>query len=477
MSENVTQELAITAFGEVQVAALTPIVQITAQYGLRQDVVTAALAGTTTTQDSKFVVSTGTFQSAVAAILSSKQATYRAGQGLLTRFTALFQDGVINNTQLAGFITSESSFGFGYNGIDFGILHARGGSLELQELQITTPASGSENATVTIDGNPFTVPLTVGVVGHNAYEISESLNAQVPGYDFSSTEDIVTCLANISDFGAGAFTFSSATAVGVFTEIEPGVVMTETWINKADWNVNPDIVINPALGNVYQVQLQYLGFGGIRFFVENPETAQFELVHIIKYANTSTLTSVKNPIFRIGWAVRNTGNTINVTTQGASASAFVEGDIVFDGRQSGTCHTATGVGITGTNILAIKNRLSFNGTANRADIIPTVLNIATDTTKTAIYEVVLNPTVASGSSLIFKSKGISELAEIAIDQVEITGGDVIACFNIKAQGSFAAELEKAVSFIFPGDIISIVAKVSSGAAAEMDASLVWRDDL
>lgn len=474
---NKQQEFATTAFGETSVSQAEPILQITAQYGLLDDVLTAALGGSATAQDSKFVVSSGTGANNVATIVSAKQATYRAGQGLLTRFTALFQDGVVDNTQIAGFITSESAFAFGYNGAEFGILHARNGALEIQELQMTTPASGSENATVTIDGNPFTVALTVGSVQHNAYEISASLNAQVSGYDFSSTDDVVTCLANLSDFGAGAFTFSSATAAGAFTEIQSGLVMDEIWVNKADWNIKPDININPALGNVYQVQLQYLGFGGIRFFVEDPETAKLELVHIIKYANTEVVPSVKNPIFRMGWAVRNTGNTTDITIQGSSGAVFVEGKIVLDGRQSGFCHEALSVGTTRTNILAIKNRLSFNGTANRADLIPISLNMATDTTKTALYEIVLNPVIATGESLIFESTGTDKLAEIAKDQSEVIGGEVLACFNVKASGSFSEELFSAISAIFPGDIIAVVARVTSGSSATMDASLISKDDL
>lgn len=477
MSENVTQELATTAFGEAQVAELNAILQITAQYGLRGDVLVAVLGGTAESIDSKFSVSTGTGPNNVAAIVSSREATYRAGQGLLCRFTALFTKDVPDNTQQAGFITSESGFTFGFNGTEFGISHSKGGELELQDLQVTS--SGVGDVAVTIDGVAYTVALTSGSVQHNAYEIAASLDDQVPGYRFSSTNDTVVCLAQLPDFGAGAFSYNGlgSGSAASFTEIQNGTIMIDTWTPKAEWNVNPDIDIDPSLGNVYQIQLQYLGFGGIKFFIENPDTANFELVHIIKFSNTSLTPSVKNPIFRMGWAVRNTGNTSNVVVQGASGAIFVEGDIFFDGSQRGFCTTATSIGQTRTNVLAIKNRLSFNGTANRAELLPRALNLATDTAKTAIYEVIVNPVVASGSSLIFESQGTTELAEIATDNVVITGGQVLACFNIKAQGSFSSDLENALTSIPPGMVVSITARVTSGAAADMDASITYQDDL
>jgi len=127
--------------------------------------------------------------------------------------------------------------------------------------------------------------------------------------------------------------------------------------------------------------------------------------------------------------------------------------------------------------LAIKNRLSFNDTANRAELLPRFMNVATDTTKTAVYEVIVEPIVAAGDSLNFQSQGSAELAEIAIDQAEIIGGEVLACFNVKAQGSFSNDLENALTSILPGQIVAITAKVTSGSSADMDASITWQDDL
>jgi hypothetical protein len=142
MSNNVSQDLMLTAFGEQAVAMDTPVMQVTAQYGLLSEVLTANIGGTTTASDSNFVASTGTGANNVSAIVTTRQAQYKAGQGLKAKFTAFFTAGKANSTQQAGFINSEAAFAFGYNGTEFGILHARDGELENQALTITTPAGG-----------------------------------------------------------------------------------------------------------------------------------------------------------------------------------------------------------------------------------------------------------------------------------------------------------------------------------------------
>lgn len=474
------QVLQTTAFGELLTAAPKPVVQITAQYGLLDDVLPVALGGTTSTIDSKFSVSSGVGSSNVAAIVSSREAQYKAGQGLACRITALFTQGVASNTQQAGFITSESSFSFGFNGTEFGILHAKDGELEYQELTVTSGATSANDATVTVDGVAYTVPLTIGTTNKSAFEIATSLDAQVPGYNFTSDNGVVFALAQLPDFGVGAFTYSAGAtgSAAAWVQIKNGALPAEAWVKKADWNVNPNIDIDPTKGNVYQIQLQYLGFGGIKFYIENPDTANYELVHIIKYANSATVPSVSNPIFRVGWAVRNTGNTTDVTIQGASAAAFVEGEVVYDGATKGSCTTTIGVSTATENVLSLRNRLAFNGTTNRAEIIPLLISLATDTSKSAVFDILMEPEVNAGDFLDwqFFNEPLS-LMELATNKVDIIGGVPVACFIVKASSSLVIDMQKILQAHPPGAAFSIAARVTSGAASDMDVSATWKEDL
>lgn len=465
-----------SAFGDLATVQPDPIIQITAQYGIRDNVISANLGGSTSEVGSNFVISTGTGANNVGALVSRMQAAYRAGQGIMCRYTALFTEGVADSTQLTGLLNSEAGFGFGYNGTDYGIFFARDGGLEYQRLQITSAALAPENATVTIDGTPFIIPITATTVEQNAFEIATYLDANNPAYAFASRGDVVECLGTLPDLGGGAFTFSSATATGVFTDISSGLAPVETWIPKAEWNVNNSIDIDPTKGNVYQVQLQYLGYGGIKFFVEDPVTAIFELVHIIRYANTSERPIVTNPIFRVGWGARNTGNTSDVVIKGASAAVFNEGEVVITGEKTGIGLTKAGIGTTLTNILTIRNRITLDNLPNRADIYLLGASFGTDTTKTGSFAIIRNPEVVTGGFLDFTLNNPDRLAELAVNDVEIVGGETIAIFNVKS-GQIYGDSLKFASPLLPGDVLCIAAKVTSGSASEFDTSISWQDDL
>lgn len=477
MSNNVQiepQKLPLTAYDQLLISDSYPVMQITGHYGILDDVLSISLGGTTTTSNSNFIASTGNGPNNVAAIVSNREIQYRAGQGIRCEISAIFTQGVQNSSQNAGFITSESAFGFGYNGEDFGIVHAQGGDLESQELTITTGASGAESASVDVDGVNYSVPLTSGTVEQNAYQIATYLDDIDPRYNFTSVGAVVYCLAQLPDFGGGLFSFSSTTSAGSWVQIKSGTTPIETWVNQADWN-GELVNIDPTKGNVYQIQAQYLGYGGIFFWVKDPLTSRFVLVHTIHYESTATIPSVSNPIFRIGWGCRNKGNTSDIQVKGASAGAFNEGVVRYDGRPKGICQENLSVGAAFKNILSFRNRLTFNNEANRAEIIPLFLSLSTDTTKTAVFEILINPTVAG--ELLFSRYDPNSLMETANDDVLITGGSVISCFDVSSTGALLVEIDKIIEAMLPGDIYCIAAKVTSGANSEMDAALTWKEDL
>lgn len=465
-----------SSFGELAIFQPTPLLQVSAQYGILDDILVANIGGTTTTEDSNFIASTGTGINNVSAIISAREAQYKPGQGLSCRLTAIFSEGKPNSTQQAGFITSESAFAFGYNGDEFGILFARDGELEIQELVITSGAGGSENASVTVDGQLVSVPITSGTPEHNAYEIAVGLSNLAPAYRYTSVNSSVFALARVPDQGAGVFDFSSSSAVASWTEIKNGTIPTEVWVKKSDWNVKPNIKINPQLGNVYQVQIQYLGYGGIAFSVEDPTTSKLEVVHVIHYASTSVTPTVPNPIFRVGWACRNTGNDTDIVVKGASAAAFVEGAVVYDGRPKALCASQT-VGTTKTNVITFRNRGVFGDKANRSEIIPVIASLSSDATKTAFFELIEEPVLNAGDSLQFVRFEENSLMEYAQDSVEIVDGKVIGCFNVRSSQSVSVDINKILTSMRPGVSYCVACRITSGSASEMDLSFTWREDL
>lgn len=477
---NKKQEFSKTAFGELKVESMTPITQITAQYGLLTNVLTVtdnAASGSNSIVDNKFTMDSGASPDGLASVLTLRQLAYRAGQGAMARFTTVFSAGVADNTQAAGLITAENSFAFAYIGTTFGILHAHNGEDELQELTLTA-AGGSENVTVTINGNPYIVALSgIGTVQGDAFEISESLNAQVINYMFTSNDNQVVIQSSLPG-SQGSFSYSSAgSSVGSMIQIVAGVVGINDFTPQASWNRDTMAALDPTMGNVYQIQFQYLGFGAIDFYVEDGPTGEFVLVHKIEFANTHTTPSVSNPTFRIGWLTSNSGTNTSVRIQGSSAGAFIEGMIFRDTPPRSASNEQLNVGTGLTNIQAIRNRISFGGKVNRAEIFPILISASSQTNKAAFFKIILNPTFAAPVTFTYIDKENS-IAEIANDAVGVSGGQEIGSVTVTNNGSIVLRFnEGQTTAIYPGTTLCLAAQMSSGASSDCQSTATWQEDL
>lgn len=151
-----------------------------------------------------------------------------------------------------------------------------------------------------------------------------------------------------------------------------------TWIPQASWNVdtclgtggatNPSgISLNPTYGNVFQIKYQYLGYGGIYFYIENTTTGQFEPVHVIRYANTTQLRSLDIPSLNLIWRAVNTLNQTNIVVGSASGALFLEGDRRLLGPRYGFDNYKTSIS-TETSIFTLRNATTYNGKLNTSKI-------------------------------------------------------------------------------------------------------------
>lgn len=472
-----------TAFGEVKVESVTPITQISGQYGLLTNVLTVTdteFSGTNYIEDNKFTCESGVDTDGLASITTLRQLSYRAGQGAMCRLTIVFDSPVADNVQAGGFITAENSFTFAYVGTNFGILHAYDGMDELQELTLTNSA-GSESATVTIDGTPYIVPLTgTGTVQGDAFEIAVSLNAQVPNYTFTSNDNQVAAQA-LLPAPQGGFAYTSAgSSAGSWDQLIAGMEATQDFIPQAFWNGDPLEGLNPQMGNVYQIQFQYLGFGAISFFIEDSDTGAFVMVHQIKFANNNTTPSVSNPTFRVGWLSSNSGNTTSIKVQGSSAGAFIEGTVLRDTPPRSSSNDQLAIDGNLTNILSFRNRISFGGKVNRAEIFPNLVSGSSQTNKAAIFKIILNPTYSEPVTFHYEDKS-SSIAETTMDKVEITGGREIGSMTVTSSGGSQVirfnQSGDQPTAIFPGTTVCLAAEVLSGQSADCQGAATWTEDL
>lgn len=465
-----------TAFGEMSTAELTPVIQISAQYGNESDLnIIEGDGGNHVIEDSLYKISSGTNPLGLASLNGKKQATYKPGQGLIGRLSAKFDTPQPATLQAAGLITSEDSFAFGYFGEDFGILRAYGGVVEAQELDIT--ASGSGTLTFVINGIGYGVPITSGTAEHNAWEIAEYFRANpAEQYIITSNENTVFLMNRVPG-PQGLFTFTGGgTFSGAFTQIESGVDINIDLIPQSSFNQDKINWINPQKGNIYEIQFSYLGFSGIQFYVKDPVSNTNTLVHIFEYANENDIPIVRNPTFRIGWIARNLGNGTNVTVSGASAMTAIQGKIINDNLPRAIEKTANSIGQNQTSLITIRNRFHFGGIINRASIQPLLMSLSTDDARGAYFRITAAPIFAGDMNFQYLDKENS-IVEYSTDEQEISGGRFIASFSVTRESPLTISSNDFKFRVEPDEYIVISAAVKSGNAEEMDASIIFIEDL
>lgn len=492
MSYNPAQSFEKGAFGELMIAKKTPIIQAAAQYGLGSKTRTlsngtGASAGAS---DNLFFATSGTTTGTFASVFSKRSLSYKAGEGLLGLFTAMFDAAVDGQTQFAGLINATDALAFAYyddgSGAEFGVLHRKDGQQEIQELQVTGTAGGAENATVTVDGTGYTVPLTAGTVQLNAKEIADSLNSQVPLWDFQQIDDTVVSRSLLSEDATGSFAFTSATATATWTKIIDGNAVTEIWYPQSSWNGEDpsqwatlegvDLPFDPEKLNVYKIQTQYLGGGDIFCYIEEPGSGEFKLVHTIEYANQNTTTSFQNPSFRIGWSAGTRTGTTSQTIQGASYGLFVEGERIFTEEARSQFNSKTGLGASLTNILTIQSREVFGAKVNLAAVIPQVVTAETDSTKGAVVQVVKNAVL--GGTTNYQYMDVDESIVIYdFSGTTVTNGQAVATFVLGPTGEKEIDLSKYNIELLPGETLTIGIAKLGGGTHDVSGSIVWQEDL
>ena len=467
-----------SAFGEVINTSNMPIIQLDFTHIVPPRTEITEVNGGTAVRnpvEGTMVVSTGTNVSGLAAFVSSRTLVYRAGQGNMVRFSAKFTTAVPQSRQSAGAQSPTDGFTFSYEGTVFGINYRRGGDVELRELQITTLATGAETATVTTNGNAYSVSLTgVGTLVGDANEIADSLNAQDPLGIYQQVGDTVLYQAAFPD-PQTVFAFSSASAVAAWTTTTTGVDITETFIPQSTWNMNKKSDLDPTKFNVYQIQYQFLGSGAIEFFIEDSDTGQFVLVHRIKFANTSTVPSLKNPNLPLAIFVISEGSTTNLSVETVSMAAFRQGEFLNSGQAAGLVGSVTATA-TEQSVFTIKVRDEVGGRLLLGELTFNSVVANTDSNKGAIFNLLLGATVNGVQDFAYHDKDAS-MVLVDNTQATVTGGVLIGVVDVGGEGSANFLFDNPKGFLLPNETLTITARVISGAAATCGAFVSWSEGI
>lgn len=465
----------LTPSGAVNVSENTPVVQMVSTYGIpKKSEEFIVLDGTITTDDRGFVMSTGTTAFSFAVLRSRRPLIYRGVEGVRIEIAAMFSTGIANSTQRAGGFSVSDAVHFGYDGTSFGTLHSFDGAVEVQTLTLTVAASGAETATITLDGTGYSVSLTSGSLEHNAFEIMEDLNVQaVADWIFVQNGATVVAEANRAVDKTGAFTFSSTgTAAGAFVETNQGTAQTVNWTAQTNWSEGIFTGFDPTKTNVYVITYCN-GYGNIQYWIQNPTTSFFDLVHTLPQNNVGTRALFENPSLNVGWVVGSFGSTTDLIVSGSEASLNIQGKNILTttGESQGNIKS---IATTETNILTIRNRTVFGGVQSKAELIPIEVTLSNTGIKEATFNIRINATIGGETDFTYQNFDES-IAEFDTAGTTVAGGDLI--YTAVVVVGEIISLVKIIDALEPNETITISGQFASGGANDLGATLIWKPNL
>jgi hypothetical protein len=277
----------------------------------------------------------------------------------------------------------------------------------------------------------------------------------------------------------------------------------DTWIPQASWNIDPMMggltsgsgqILDPTKLNVYQVKFQYLGGGNMFFYVLNGITGRFDLVHLIRNANTATQTNFKNPSMNMLWTTYNSASSTAVCkVSGGSCAMFVEGMRIFLGPLiSEDAYLTATPNLTLTSVLAIRNATTFNGIPNRAFLHLRSVSVAINGGSTAtivvlrilrnytsgpvIFAPLQGTTADNGVTITSGQSCSSSNVTGPTNYVTVSGGTQIFSTVVSATSLAVIDLTPYEISIFPGDKISFAAFGTANTPL-VGLSAVWNEDI
>jgi len=492
----------ILPFGSVHTEKLTPIFQTDAVYGINAGQVLAetSLSGVATAVDSVFVVSTGVTQFSQGVILGRKRLRYRAGQGVVGRFAGRFTTPVPYSYQIAGFGHAEDGVYFGYADVlgetpEFGILYVNRGVRETRTLTVTTGATVSGNVTITLNSVPYTIAVTnASNIQRTVWEISIGVYAGWDAYPTGATVVFVRKSAGAAD-GTYSFAAGATGAAATIAQTKAGVASTDLFIPQSEWNGDKldgtgasGITIDPTKGNVFQIGIQYLGFGTITFKVEvaaeDGNNADYVVVHTLRLPNTLLTTSFGNPSFPFTMAAYSAGSTTDLAVRVGSFAGFVEGEKVLHGNRFTYVNSLTTVGATNYQALfTIMNARYYAGRSNQAVINILSVTGALKHTSPCIYYLIRGGALAGNPNFITLSPNSCSVYDTAATTVTFSSGDqLLWTGHLGDTGELdhhfggTSELNMEEITLQPGQWITLAARAVTGTPSFVTGSINTRED-
>lgn len=252
-----------------------------------------------------------------------------------------------------------------------------------------------------------------------------------------------------------------------------------TGISQLNWN--------QKLGSPVKIEYPYLGFGDIKFFIQNPDDSSWILCHTIQYANTVNTTQVGNPSLSFYGQALNDGNATNITMYCGSVGVFLSGKRSFIGSPKWATDSNKSSITSEINLLTLKNATSYNGINNRGLVrINSVSFSSSAASGIAILRfkinstlggtpsfTTINGTTANGGATITSGNSI---VSYDVAGTTVTGGTYIHSFTCdNPNSSGIINLIPFEIFLAPGETLTISG--FSTISSTMSVAINWSEDI
>lgn len=249
-----------------------------------------------------------------------------------------------------------------------------------------------------------------------------------------------------------------------------------TWIPQSAWNGAAVVDgFDPTKLNVYQIDFQWLGGGAIRFGIENVANGAIEVVHTIRYAGTSIITTMHNPTLGMLAGVANAGNTTNLTGKTPSFGMAVEAPETAFALPGCFSNQKSGVGATEVPVFSIWNKDTFAGVANKVRIHARSMSFAT--TKDVQVRLIVRPTLTGGVPTWVDFSALTSPVATNTDRTGYTAGTGRPSFVAVGEvgSAHAIDIPPGAIHMNPGEILTVTAKSITGTAI-VTAGLNWAEE-
>lgn len=439
-----------------------------------------------------------------AILQSTKILKYHPGLAISILFTCLFSEPIDNSLQLIGYGNSSNGIFIGYNNLDLGILRRYGGKNEIRILEILSSANTDENITITLNGNQSSnIEILNGdTPGTIVFKIISNINTIKNlgnGWEINQHGNKIIFISITSKPLNDTYNLNSSNINSTFTRIQEGRVPNEEWFYQSNWNYDKALgneelcYINFQLGNVYKLDIQWLGFGNITISIENPETGYFVPIHMIKFTNSSFSTSLENPDLPLYIHLEKFENSSSdaLILKTACMTGFIRGHTNnFLGIRHGKvvhCDTSS-ISLFKNNyynILSIKNNAIFKNTVNHTEIMLMALSISftnsSNNKRGGIFTFFTNCVFDNSEEDIIwtERQPILSVVSLTEQNVIVTGGSELISIPIGKDGHEIKTIHDIESFIPPGNFLTLAFKpfsdllISETEIADISASISW----